>query len=192
MDVSSEGAVLVAAVGVLGTLLSPVVASFVTTQSRQREVEAALLEKREDRDRDERRAAFVELRTCYIALNLAARNYQGALRSMSYAADRAPGTGKDHHNETLAEARRDYRRSYAEAQMIVPDKILEMTRKLNDSFAEAYALTKRVEERSTADGETLNAIRDVLDDATERLRRLRSAMRADLGVSGDGDGRGID
>ena len=88
MGVATD-AVIVAAVGVMGTLFSPLVGSWVLTRNKRQEFELAQQDKNEERDRTSRRDSFIERRNCYVAFNMAVREYHGALRVKTHAIDRS-------------------------------------------------------------------------------------------------------
>lgn len=78
---------LIAVIGVLGTLLAPILNNLVSDRSKRKEFERSQTERLEQAEREENRATRLELRQCYVAFNTAARDYHRALRSWSYAVD---------------------------------------------------------------------------------------------------------
>ena len=180
---TADGAIIVAALGVLGTFFSPLVASLVSLRSRRQEFDFGRREKDDEQRRSDRRDAFVERRSCYISLNRAAREYQAAMRVRSHAIDVSGSNPRRATEELLTETRQEYRLRYAESQMIISDEVLSLARSVNGILAEAYGMLRRIEEGSPAAGETPAAVRTTLDTALGPLRELRAQMRADLGVS---------
>lgn len=178
---AATDAILVAIVGVAGTLFSPLVSSWVLTRNKRQEFELNRQEKKEERDRTDQHNSVIERRDCYIAFNMAAREYHGALRAKSHAIDRAESSGDS--EKALNMTRRGYRLRYAEAQMIIPDGVLELASQINGMLADAYGMIRRIEENAEEDGETPDTVRAILDEAWVPLRLLRAEMRADLGVS---------
>ncbi|MDQ0599329.1 hypothetical protein QF037_003674 [Streptomyces canus] len=71
----------------------------------------------------------------------------------------------------------------AEAQMVVPERILEASRAVNEVLAGIDALVKRLDRGRARDGES--AVRALLDlkEAEPRLSEMRRLMREDLGVA---------
>lgn len=182
---AADGAIIVAAVGVLGTLLSPLISSWVSIRGKQQEFEFSLRDKNDKRLRNEAREAFAERRNCYISLNAAVRDYHASLRASSHSVE--AGRPREGYDELLIKVRGEYRFRYAEAQMIVPDRILEIARQIHAILADAYGMLRRLEEGLASEGETPQAVRSLLDTAWEPLRNLRSEMRSDLGVGGSSD-----
>ena len=72
----------------------------------------------------ERRSETQELRSCYVALNTLTRPYMAALTDQLHA------LGRDEDlrfvRQLLTEARDQHRDVYAEAQMRVPERVLEL------------------------------------------------------------------
>ena len=123
-------AVVTAVVGVLGTLFAPVVTT--STAKRQRAVEART---------EQERQRFEERRAAYTAMNRASRHLHTLLKDALHRIRDDVYTDDD--RAQLEEARRDYRHRYAEAQMIVPETILQASREVNTVLAAADAVTKR-------------------------------------------------
>ncbi|WEO94883.1 hypothetical protein A6P39_013145 [Streptomyces sp. FXJ1.172] len=176
----ATGSVLVAVVGVVGTLLSALLTQRAADRSRRRELEHAGRAK-------ERRRHTQELRSCYVALNTAARQYLAALTDQLHA------LGRDAEalvvRQRLAEARDQYRDVYAEAQMRVPDRVLALAGDLSRELGVVYGMVRRLDEGAARTGDAPDAVRAGIDAQWNRLRRMRREMRADLGASGVDSGR---
>lgn len=111
-------AMVTAVVGVLGTLFAPLVASWVT--KRQRDAEGLV---------EERRRLLEERRTAYTSMNRATSHFHTLLKDALHRT--RDGVLTDEDRERLEEGRRDYRARYAEAQMIVPEAVLDSSREVN-------------------------------------------------------------
>lgn len=163
-------AMITAIVGVLGTLLAPALTQRIT--ARQRAEESAA---------EERRRRFEERRTAYTAMNRASRQFHTLLKDALHRL--RDGVYDDQDRERLEEVRRDYRDRYAEAQMVVPERILEASRAVNTVLAGADAVIKRLDRGVAGDGESpAQALLD-LKEAEPRLTEMRRLMRQDLGVT---------
>ncbi|MCX4415324.1 hypothetical protein OOK43_18825 [[Kitasatospora] papulosa] len=164
-------AMVTAVVGVLGTLFAPLVASRVT--KRQRDAEGLV---------EERRRLLEERRTAYTSMNRATSHFHTLLKDALHRT--RDGVLTDEDRERLEEGRRDYRARYAEAQMIVPEAVLDSSREVNVVLAGVDAALKRVDRGVPRDGET--AVRLLLDlkAADPKLTAMHRLMRQDLGVSG--------
>ncbi|MEU6238253.1 hypothetical protein [Kitasatospora sp. NPDC047058] len=184
MDASGATALLVAVVGVVGTL-----ASALLTQRRgdaARREERELGERRElaERHAQQRSADLAERRASYTTLNTAARDYLTALNDHAHALRLAPaGADAGETATALEHARAAYRRRYAEAQMVVPDGVLVEVSLANRRLSALYGCLKRITNGTPAQSEDLDAVAAAVDEAWTRLRLLRHTMRRDLGIS---------
>ncbi len=163
-------AMITAVVGVLGTLFAPVLSQRLT--ARQRADEAQL---------DERSRRFEERRDAYTAMNRASRQFHTLLKDALHRL--RDGVYTELERDQLEEARRDYRDRYAEAQMVVPERILDASRAVNQVLADVDAAVKRLDRGLARDGESAEGSLLQLKDAEPRLAAMRQLMRADLGVT---------
>ncbi|MCM2421280.1 hypothetical protein [Streptomyces sp. RKAG293] len=163
-------AMVTAVVGVLGTLLSPLVAQ--RSAARQRAEDAAAAE---------RRRGFEERRDAYTAMNRASRQFHTLLKDALHRI--RDGVYTQEERTLVEETRRDYRDRYAEAQMIVPQRVLAASRELNAVLAQADAAAKRLDRGMAAPGETAESALDHLRAAEPKLTELQHLMRADLGIA---------
>ncbi|MEV5126344.1 hypothetical protein AB0K49_26685 [Streptomyces decoyicus] len=180
MDVGSAMGLLAAVVGVVGTLLSALLTQRAADRSRQREQERA------EQSR-ERRSEVRELRSCYVALNTAARQYLAALTDQLHALSR----GEDPRSvrQRLTEARDQHRDVYAEAQMRVPERVLELAGDLSRELGVVYGMVRRLDDRAPRAGDSPAAVQESIDALWGRLREARREMRADLGACRALDGQ---
>ncbi|GGV65506.1 hypothetical protein GCM10010294_18090 [Streptomyces griseoloalbus] len=162
-------AMITAVVGVLGTLFAPVLSQRLT--ARQRAEEALM---------SERRARFEERRGAYTAMNRASRQFHTLLKDALHRL--RDGVYTEHDRDQLEEARLDYRDRYAEAQMIVPERILDASRAVNEVLARTDAVVKRLDRQRAREGESADHALLGLKEAESRLSAMRRLMREDLGV----------
>ncbi|MGW1889616.1 hypothetical protein ACWCP6_05040 [Streptomyces sp. NPDC002004] len=162
-------AMITAVAGVLGTLLAPLVAQRLTARQRLEETELA-----------ERRRGFEERRAAYTAMNRSSRSFHTLLKDALHRI--RDGVYTDDDRAELEHARREYRDRYAEAQMIVPEHILDASREVNQVLAGADAVVKRIDRGLARDGETAERALLHLQEAEPRLTAMRRRMRDDLGV----------
>lgn len=163
-------AMITAVVGVLGTLLAPVLSQRISARQRA-----------EDGAAEERRRRFEERRTAYTAMNRASRQFHTLLKDALHRL--RDGVYDEPDRERLEEARRDYRDRYAEAQMVVPERILEVSRAVNTVLAGTDAVVKRLDRGLARDGESPEQALLDLKEAEPRLTAMRRLMREDLGVT---------
>ncbi|MFF4545612.1 hypothetical protein [Streptomyces sp. NPDC001435] len=162
-------AMITAVFGVLGTLLAPVLSHRLGARRRA-----------EDAERAERRLRFEERRTAYIAMNRASRQFHTLLKDALHRI--RDGVYTDQDRDQLEETRREYRDHYAEAQMVVPERILDASRAVNRVLAGIDATAKRLDRNLADEGETPQRALLDLKEAEPLLTAMRRAMRKDLGV----------
>ncbi|MBL1117203.1 hypothetical protein JK364_33185 [Streptomyces sp. 110] len=160
---------ITAVVGILGTLFAPLLQQRMTARQRGEE---ALTE--------DRRRRFEERRAAYTAMNRASRQFHTLLKDALHRI--RDDVYADEDRVRLEEARRDYRDRYAEAQMIVPERVLEASRDLNTVLAGIDAMAKRIDRGLQYDGETAADALQELKEAEPRLSAMRRIMREDLGI----------
>lgn len=167
---ATTAAMITAIVGVLGTLLAPLVAQWATKRQRAQE-----------RQSEESRRLFEERRAAYTAMNRASRHFHTMLKDALHRLRDGVYTGDD--RARVEEARRDYRDRYAEAQMIVPETVLTASRELNVVLAGIDATAKRIDRGLSREGETADQALLDLKAAEPALTTMRRIMREDLGVA---------
>ncbi|MFJ9820652.1 hypothetical protein ACIRU3_36350 [Streptomyces sp. NPDC101151] len=174
MDVGGATAPVVAVGGVVGTLLSALLTQRAADRSRRRERERA-------EELQERRSQARELRSCYVALNTSARQYLAALTDHLHA------VGRDEDlravRQRLTDARDQYRDVYAEVQMRVPERVLELAGDLSRDLGTVYGMLRRLDGGVLRAGDSPAAVQANIDVLWGRLRRMRGAMRDELGAS---------
>ncbi|MEU7467803.1 hypothetical protein AB0A94_04430 [Streptomyces sp. NPDC044984] len=175
MDVNGAGALIVAVVGVIGTLLSALLTQRVAERGRRHEQERAERAQARAREVEERRA-------CYVALNTASRQYLAALTDQLHALIRTEDPRAV--RQRLTEARDLHRDVYAEAQMRLPDPVLALAGEVTHALGIVYGRLRRLDDGVPRPGDSLDAAQGEIDALWERLRKLRRGMRADLGASG--------
>ncbi|MFD9076188.1 hypothetical protein ACFVZ2_40315, partial [Streptomyces lasiicapitis] len=79
--------------------------------------------------------------------------------------------------------RLDNRDRYAEAQMIVPQRIMQASRDVNSVLAHGDATTKRLDRGVARPDENVEAALHALKAAEPLLAHMRALMRADLGLN---------
>ncbi|MEV6163228.1 hypothetical protein AB0L71_15095 [Streptomyces sp. NPDC052052] len=168
--ITAIAAMITAVVGVLGTLLAPVLAQRLTGRQRAEETRLAAGQ----RKLEERRAQ-------YTAMNRASRQFHTLLKDALHRI--RDGVYTEQERTQLEEARLDHRDRYAEAQMIVPERILQASRDLNRVLAAGDAAVKRLDRDLAHDGESVERALEELKAADPRLDTMRTLMRQDLGVT---------
>lgn len=182
--------VLVALLGVLGTLLSPILAQQIASRAKRFEFDLQRQQQLDERRDSRQQQALDERRAMYAAFNTAARRYTQALRAYLWAI--SSGAVSDQDEAALTGARQAYRDLYSDAQMVFPDKVLDVASSVNAALADAYGKVRRLaSSRSAADrGPTGKDIEDAQEYCRVQLYELiggmRQVMREDLGIAGEG------
>jgi hypothetical protein len=135
-----DSSLVIAAIGVAGTLVASTLSPLISERSKRREFERARAERLEQAERDEKRVRRLELRQGYITFNAAARDYHRSLRAWSYVADN--GTDRAAETVELPQTRQAFQTAYAEAQMIVSAPVLVLAQQIARGLADAYGILK--------------------------------------------------
>src|SRR5580658_5124600 len=148
--------VLVAILGVAGTLTSPLLVQWIAARAKRQEFELQHQERFEERAEAQRRRVFEERRSMYAGLNTAARQYTQELRA--YLRMIAANAINDEGRGDLSKARQTYRDLYSDAQMILPDDVLDAAASVSEGLGQAYGMVKRLEtgEPSANPAETID------------------------------------
>ena len=177
----------VAAAGLAGTLTSPLLTQWIASLAKRQEFEFQGRSEREEREAARIQAMLDLKRSLYVSLNAAARHYQQELDDyIRLLNDGHPG------NTVLAdldEARRKFRDLYAEAQMILPDPVLEAAVEVSAILGDAYGIVRRLQSDKPRTNpetgtESLAQARQKSHVAAYNcILSMRRLMREDLGVS---------
>jgi hypothetical protein len=172
-------ALIIAVVGVLGTLTSALVTQTLSLRSKRLEIDEQRRLRMEQHDEEQERTEFKDRRDSCIALNMEARRYRQALKNCLFE-------GVDKRGAELEEARLAFTSRYGEAQMILSDMILKVASHASWRLAEAYGQIKGSQPPGSPPIGPLDRekIERYLDrEVTSALRQLRDVMRRDLGVA---------
>jgi hypothetical protein len=173
-------ALVIAVVGVCGTLASAIFTQRLSQRARLEELGRAERLRIADQEAAERKGKTDQLRSCYVQLNANDRNYRDAMLAYAYA--RKAGSPAEAEAEEMTAARRAQRNARAEAQMIVSDEVLDSEGQVNVRLTVAYGRLQRFARESGASARELDEIIKLLDEIIPLLSRTRVVMRMDLGV----------
>lgn len=201
-------ALVVAVVGVVGTLGAALLTQSRADRLKRLELKAAAEQQRVERrhalavrvaERAEQRVRErIEMRRgCYITLNTAARHYLTAQVNLSYAL-RGQGDTPTCLQE-LEERRITFRAGYSEAQMIVPDAVLSEVGRASRWLNGGYGTLKRLMGAGgdPAAQSELASFGEYVDGGWALLAVMRGAMRHDLAIEdedrdeAEGDGESV-
>ena len=175
-------ALIVAIVGVTGTLASALLTQLFSLRLKRVELDERQQQHLDEQAEERRQAEYMNRRHSCIAVNMAARRLRQALKNCLF-------DGVDGRADELEQARQDFTNRYGEAQMILSDAALKAASTANGCLAEAYGKVKASQRPGdrrlgAADREKLENFLD--QEVGSALRQLRHAMRVELGVADRG------
>ncbi|WP_327674559.1 hypothetical protein [Kitasatospora sp. NBC_00458] len=182
MDPSSLTALLVAVVGVAGTLASALLTQRRGDAARREERDLADRQRREELAGQREAVDLAERRAGYTALNIAARQYLTALNDYAHALRRDPAAAEP-ALAVLDTVRTEYLQRYAEAQMTVPDLVLAEVSRANRVLSGLYGRLMRIGHGMPEPEGELAALTGAVEAGWDQLALLRATMRTDLGIS---------
>ncbi|MGW1542978.1 hypothetical protein ACWCPM_22515 [Streptomyces sp. NPDC002309] len=183
---------LIAVVGVAGTLGAALLTQNRADRTKRMELQAAAEQRREERGHAQellraeqavqrQRESLERRRTCYITLNTASRQYLTAMTNHLYALERGEDVATS--LERLEACRLVYRDSYAESQMIIPDAVLRASSTAKKRLNAAYGKLMKCGAAPSTYAQELAAFEGELhEEVWPCLGELKQSMRADLGV----------
>jgi hypothetical protein len=182
---SAVVSLVIAIVGVCGTLASAIFTQRLSQRARLEELGRTERLRIADQEAAEKKSKTDQLRNCYVQLNANDRHYRDAMLAYAYAVKAgSPGEAEAEAAEMKA-ARRAQRRARAEAQMMVSEEVLESEGRVNSELTVAYRHLQRIQ-RGEADARDrellLDEVIELLDEVIRLLARARVVMRLDLGV----------
>ena len=184
---SAVAGLLVSVVGVGGTLGSAWLTQRRGDASRREEWERLERTRLAELTARQRQSGLDDRRAAYTAFNAAARHYLATLNDHAHVL-RLGADGAQESLATLDTARVEYRRRYAEAQMIVPDTVLTEVRQVNTRLGSVYGALARLTRGRAREGEDIASARAEIKEGWWLLARMGATMRADLDVRGPSHG----
>jgi len=173
-------ALLVAAVGMLGTLSSPVIAQRLSARTKREESEAQRRDALEGRDHARREAISREKKAAYVAFNAAARRYRVEL--MNYLHAIANLATDEAARKELRDTRRAYSLGLAEIQIVASDSVMEVVERVTSNLSRAFKAIKDLEQETPEPGWSFEETQDHLVHIWDNWASMRKAMRNDLGL----------
>jgi hypothetical protein len=167
----------IALAGMAGAIISP----WFTQRGRRWEIREQGERQERERQQVHRDELHQHRRDLYAALNHSARIYRSCARDV--ALDIHRGDPVDATARAAIDSARDaYREHYAQAQMVLPQRILDVAEEVNRCLGHGYELVRRLifaSDPKIAVGPVLAWFRGPLSDATHLLQQ---ALREDLGT----------
>ncbi|MEU9114539.1 hypothetical protein AB0D04_22780 [Streptomyces sp. NPDC048483] len=182
---ASMSSLIVAVVGVLGTLVSGLLAHRGALRSKTLELRHAAQERRDERRAQERRELTETRRASYANLNQSLRHFHAALfrRYQDLAAGQADGDACGQPPPEVDDARQALRDVYAEAQMVASDEVLKTGGGVVHLLSRIQRMLDPLRREQGARETLLEEARDGLERASEGLYEVRQTMRKDLGIT---------
>ncbi|MEU5216350.1 hypothetical protein AB0G79_09120 [Streptomyces sp. NPDC020807] len=189
---ASLTALLIAVVGVAGTLGAALLTQSRAERTKLLELRAAAEQRREEhahaersahaeQERQRQRESLERRRACYIALNTTARHFLTSMTNHLHAVRR--GEDEAASLETLEAARGAFRDCFAESQMIAPAPVRQHVGQARQRLLGAYGSLRTYLDDPDAHAAELAAMEDALhQDVWPFLGAMKDAMRRDLGV----------
>ncbi|MDX3213966.1 hypothetical protein PV318_00105 [Streptomyces sp. ME02-6991-2B] len=171
-------AIIVAVVGVAGTLVAPLTTASIGARARLQEFELQQRAEETARSHAQELAELERRRQAYIALNSSARLWRIRLMEDYHAfrSGQLPVAAAD-------EARMAFQNDFAQAQMLVPDVVLEAANRVRIGLADARKRLERLRSGgATHAGEEGQGVYVYLLGQWDAITRMQGAMRKDLGV----------
>ncbi len=185
---STTLALVVATVGVTGTLLSPLLAQRVVARVQAEQFDREQRAAHAQWLREQQVSELIRRRDCYVTVNAAFRLYRTRLMDFLWDFDREQATPEG--REAVEEARRDHHSTFAEAQLIVSGTVLVELDGMTAALSEVYRrIMSLAEGHPDADGSFEEIRATDFPLLWERWDHMRNVMRADLGVGPGPEGR---
>ncbi|OKI05406.1 hypothetical protein A6A06_09040 [Streptomyces sp. CB02923] len=178
---SSISQIVIAVLGIGGTLAAAVITQRGAERARARELEHTRQLQRDEREYATRQARFEARRTCYAALSAGTRDLANVMQQVLHALESGGMTGE--LRSDLERARREHRLRHAEAQMVLPDAVATAASTANRHLGDLYGLLKRLDGGTAQRGEDLGVAREGMDKLWDPLWSMRHVMRVDLGIT---------
>lgn len=179
-------ALVVAVVGVAGTLSAPVLSQRANARARNAERDEAQLVRQAEWAREDQRRDFIERRECYVALLVALRRIRIELKT--YVQALAGNCVDDDIRSRQEEARRNYRTRYSESAMILPCDVELQAREVDRRLARISRMVETIKTQANnqIDPDAIEDCLAALARMTTETKHLRRTMRADLGLETNG------
>ncbi|MFG2942518.1 hypothetical protein [Streptomyces sp. NPDC048282] len=178
---SSVSQIVIAVLGIGGTLAAAVITQRGADRARTREPEHTRRLQQDEREYATHQARLQARRTCYAALSAGTRDLANVITKALHALEKGEMTAE--LRSDLDRARRDHRLRHAEAQMVLPDTVAEAAGTANRRLGDLYGLLTRIDGGTAQPGENAEAARESLNELWDPLWDMRRVMRADLGIT---------
>lgn len=174
--------VIIAAVGVGGTLASAVVTQVLAHRAELRRLteEKGIRLAEQQASADQRK--IDQLQDCYVQLNAHDRHYRDVMLAFAYALKSGSAEAE---TVEVNDARRAQRDTRAEAQLVASDEVLKLESRVNDRLTTAYRYLMNAagESDTPARRARLNQVIALLDSIIPQQGHVRALMRFEVGTT---------
>ncbi|WP_017627113.1 hypothetical protein [Nocardiopsis chromatogenes] len=177
----SSIAIIVAVLGIAGTLGSAVFTQLLAARARRAEIDREERARAAEHARAQADEALATRRACYIAFNAAARRFHARIRHCTHAL-----RGQERPEDpwaTLDETRAAFANDYAELQLTASDRVLAAAHGVNAELNWLYGVVRRLNDGTGREEESVERAQQELENLWGDLDILRALMRRDLGVA---------
>jgi hypothetical protein len=179
---ASITALVIAIVGVCGTLFAPIVSQTLSRRARREEFELQRKQRAEEYGRDHQKESLADKRKCYLSAMLTGRRYRQELMNYLYVVNRDRTSGLS--SEQLEDARHAYNASFAELQLTGTRPVIEAMEPIRLRLARIYEGIKNIEEGRPEPRQSFDELKkSLLMIWDDEWPAVIVAMRADLGIN---------
>jgi hypothetical protein len=171
----------IAALGLTGTVCSPIVTQRLALTARRAEYDRDRQVRDEERQAEEGRHDQELRREAYVRLNATARAYRLELMSFLFAIHRQKIVNED--QAVLREVRQEYALSVAEVQLIGSQAVLTALDPVHDGLSHAYGCIRQLEHGTPVEGGSFDELVQFLRALWDQWPALHHAMRDELGIT---------
>lgn len=173
-------AIVIAAVGVVGTLAGTIVSQLLSTRARKADFEMQREQRKEEYVQERQKTDLANKRSCYIAMMASSRRYRIELMNYAYAVKEQVVDNDARHE--LENSRRACLDSFAEVQIVATLRVKDTVEPVNSGLSKAYRFVKRFEAGEPEPGGSFEEIERFLTKLWDKWRYMAEAMRQDLEV----------
>jgi|SRR5215469_5050886 len=166
---NSIATIVIAAVGVLGTLAGAAINQLLSTHARRADFALQRLERLED----------FKL-SCYIAMSTSSRGYR--IELMNYLRKVNQQTADREARKVLEDSRQFCLDSLGKVELIATAEVRSTIDPINDGLAKAYDATNNLEEGKPEPGGSFEEITRSLEELWRQWNYMHEKMRRDLSM----------
>jgi hypothetical protein len=179
--IASSTALVIAIVGVCGTLFAPIVSQTLSVRARREEFKLQSSQRQEEHEREHQKELLANKRGCYLLTMSTARRYRQELMNHLYAVNK--GQALEASSEQLEEARLTFNASLAELQLTGVKIVLQALEPIRTRLSKSYESIKNLEEHRPKPGESFDELKEsLLFLWVDEWPAMLEAMRIDLDV----------